>query len=152
MNRLELNDHKTEAMIVSSGRKSRSLVSFFPDSMTIGSASVPMSDSVRNSGITLDCHLTMKTHISNLVGPASFELRRISSTRRLLSTDATKMPVSAFVLSRLDYCNSLLSSCPQYLLNKVQKVQNSAARLVLSVPKSNDVSPHLASLHWLPIH
>ena len=68
-----------------------------------------------------------------------------------LSTDATKTLVSAFVLSRLDYCNSLLFGCPQYLLNKLQKVQNNAGRLVLRVSKTDHISPHLASLHWLPI-
>ena len=60
-------------------------------------------------------------------------------------------PASAFVLSRRDYCNSLLFGCPQYLLNKLQKVQNNAARLVLRVSKTDHISPHLASLHWLPI-
>ena len=69
----------------------------------------------------------------DLVRSANFELRRISSIRHLLSTNASKILVSAFVLSRLDYCNSLLVGCSQYLLNKLQKVQNNAARLVLRV-------------------
>ena len=92
----------------------------------------------------------MKTHVSNLVRWANFELRRISSIRQLLSTDAAKTLVSAFVLSRLDYCNSLLFGCPQYLLNKLQEAQNNAARLVLRVSKTDHIS-HLASLHQLPI-
>ena len=93
----------------------------------------------------------MKTHVSNLICSANFELRRISSIRHLLSTDATKTLVSEFVLSRLDYCTSLLFGCPQYLLNKLQMVQNNAARLVRRVSKTDHMSPHLASLHWLPI-
>ena len=56
-----LSDNKTEAMIVSSGRKSRSLSFSFLDVITVGGASVPLSDSVKNLGVTLDCHLTMKT-------------------------------------------------------------------------------------------
>ena len=75
-----------------------------------------MSDSVKNLGVTFHCHLTMKTHVSNLVRPANFELRRISSIRHLLSTEATKTLVSAFVLSRLGYCNSsfwLYSASPK---------------------------------------
>ena len=46
---------------------------------------------------------------------------------------------------------SLLFGCPQYLLNKPQKVQNNAACLVLRVSETDHISPHLASLHWLPI-
>ena len=151
LNKLKLNDNKTEAMIVASGRKSRSLSFSFPDFITVGCASVPVSDSVKNLGVTLDCHLTMKTHVSDLVCSANFELRRISSIRHFLSLDATKTLFSAFVLSRLDYCNSLLFGCPRYLLNKLQKVQNNAARLVLRVSKTDPISPHLASLRWLPI-
>ena len=93
----------------------------------------------------------MKIHVSNLIRSANFELRRISSIRHLLSIDATKTVVSAFVLLLLDYCNTLLFDCPQYLLNKLQKVQNNAARLVLRVSKTDHISPYLASLHWLPI-
>ena len=93
----------------------------------------------------------MKTHVSNLVRSAKFELGCISSIHHLLSTGATKTLVSAFVLSRLDYCNSLLFGCPQYLLYKLQKFQNNTARLVLRVSKMDHISPHLASLHWLPI-
>ena len=59
----------------------------------------------------------MKSPMFNLVRPASSKLCRISFPRHLLSTDDTKMVVSAFVLSRLDYRKSLLSDCPQYLLN-----------------------------------
>ena len=70
----------------------------FLEFIIVGCASVPLSDSVKNLGVTLDCHLTKKTHVSNLVRSANFELRRISSFRHLLSTDATKTLVSAFVL------------------------------------------------------
>ena len=93
----------------------------------------------------------MKTHVSYLVRSGNFEHRHISSIHYLLSTDATKTFVSAFVLSCLDYCNSLLFGCPQNLLNKLQKVQNNAARLVQRVYKTDHISPHLAPLHWLPI-
>ena len=123
----------------------------FPDFITVGCASVPLSDSVKNLGVTLDCHLTLKTHVSNLVRSANFELRRISSIRHLLSTDVTKTLVSAFCSFTSWYCNSLLFGCPQYLLNRLQKVQNDAARLVPRVCKTDHISPHLAPLHWLPI-
>ena len=98
LNKLKLNDDKTEAMIVSSGRKSRPLSFSFPDFITVGCAFVPLSDSVKNLGVTLDRHLTLKTYVSSLVRSANFELRRISSICHLLSTDATKTLVSSFVL------------------------------------------------------
>ena len=116
-------------MIVSSCRKSRSLSLSFLVTIIVSSASVSLSDSAKNLDV---CHLAMKTQVSNLVHSANFELRRISFIRHLLSTDATKTLVTAFVLSRFDYRNFLLSGCPMYLLNKLQVVQNNSARLVLS--------------------
>ena len=96
-------------------------------------------------------HLTLTAHVVNLIRTANFELRRINSTRHYLSVQALKTLVSAFVLSRLDYCNSLLSGCPQYLLNRLQKVQNNAARLILKASKTDHITPHLRTLHWLLI-
>ena len=148
-NKLKLNDDKTEVMIISSSRMSTALS--IPESFVIGNGSVPFSDTVKNLGVTLDCHLSLKTHVLNLVRTANFELRRISSIRRLLTTEATATLVSAFILSRLDYCNSLLSGCPRSLILRLQKVQNNAARLILGISKREHISPHLASLHWLPI-
>ena len=72
----------------------------------------------------------MKNQAINLVRTANFELRRINSIRHFLSVEAAQTLVLAFVMSRLDYCNSLLYGCPQYLMNRLQKVQNNVARLL----------------------
>ena len=77
-----------------------------PTSITIGNAQVPFKQSVMNLGFTLDCHLTMNAHVSNIARTCYFELRRLASIRGFLTSTATL--VSAFVLSRIDYCNSLL--------------------------------------------
>ena len=79
----------------------------------------------------------------------SYTLYKAYSPRT--SSDVANILHTVFVLSRRDYCSSLLSGCPQYLLNKLQKVQNNAARLVLRVSKTDHITPHLVSLHWLPV-
>ena len=148
-NKLKLNDDKTEALIISSPRTS--LSALLPDALTVGDASVPFSKSARNLGVVLDCHLTMNAQVANVIRTVNFELRRISSIRHFLSVEATKTLISAFVFSRLDYCNGLLVNCPQDLLQRFQKIQNTAARLVLKVPRRDHITPHLRTLHWLPI-
>ena len=65
--------------------------------------------------------------------------------------DTTKILISAFVLSRLDYCNALLSSVPQYLMDRLQSVKNAAARLTVKASESDHIIPILHSLHWLPV-
>ena len=61
VNKLKLNDDKTEVMIISSIRMSTAL--FIPDSFDIGNASVPSSDTDKNLGVTLDCHISLKTRV-----------------------------------------------------------------------------------------
>ena len=71
-NKLNLNDDKIEAMIVSSQRTSTSLP--MPDSLTVGTSNVMFSQSVKTLGVTLDTHLNMKNQVVNLVRAANFEL------------------------------------------------------------------------------
>jgi len=56
------------------------------------------------------------------------------------------------VLSRIDYCNSLLIGLPQYLIKRLQGVQNAAARSILRTPRYEQLSPLLQNLHWLPVN
>ena len=68
----------------------------------------------------------------------------------LLSIDA-KILLSAFALLKFDYCNYMFYGSPMYMLERLQKVQNSAARLIFQCCKQNYISHLLMSLHWLPI-
>ena len=100
-NMLKLNDNKTELMLVTSKRTKH--LHNLPTSITIGNAQIPFKKSVRNLGFTLDCHLTMNAHVSNIARTCYFELRHLASIRRFLTSTATATLVSAFVLSRIDY-------------------------------------------------
>ncbi len=65
-------------------------------------------------------------------------------------SDAEKL-VHAFMTSRLDYCNALLGGCPASSINKLQVVQNAAARVLTRLRKYDHITPILQSLHCLPI-
>ena len=66
------------------------------------------SNSVKIFDFTLDCHLTMNAHVFNIAQTCYFELRRLASICRFLTSTATATLASAFVLLRIDYCKSLL--------------------------------------------
>ena len=93
----------------------------------------------------------MHAQVLSIIRAVRFELCRIGFIRYYLSEQAALTLVSAFILSHLDYCNALLYGCSQYLLNRLQKLQNNAAHLILRIHKSEHISPHLRALHWLPI-
>ena len=145
-NMLKLNDSKTELMLVTSKRSKH--LHNLPNSITIGNSQIPFKQSVKNLGFTLDCHLTMNAHVSNIARTCYFELRRLASIRRFLTSTATATLVSAFVLSRIDYCNSLLFGSTHDVTSHLQRIQNFAARVILRLPKSSSITIHLKSLHW----
>ena len=144
-NMLKLNDIKTELMLVTSNRSKH--LHNLPTSITIGNAQIPFKQSVKNLGFTLDCHLTMNAHVSNIARTCYFELRRLASIRRFLTSTAIATLVSAFVLSGIDYCNSLLFGSSHDVTFHLQRKQNYAARVILRLPMSSSITIHLKSLH-----
>ena len=149
-NKLKLNDDKTEAILFHTNKSFSD--NSKPDSIVVGNSSIYFSPSARNLGYIITQDMSLDAHISHICRTAYIAIRQISSIRHYLSLHATKILVCSFVLSRLDYCNSLLSGCTQHNINKLQKVQNSAARLVTRTRKRDHITPILQSLHWLPIH
>ena len=80
------------------------------------------------------------------------QLRRIGKKiRSFLSSDAANKLAVSLILSRLHYCNSLLAGIPDNKLNKLQRIQNHAARLVLHKSRHASVTALLRTVHWLPV-
>ena len=139
-NMLKFNDNKTELMLVTSKRTMH--LHNLPTSITIGTAQIPYKQSVKNLGFTLDCHLTMNAHVSNIARICYFELRRLASIRWFLTSTETYTLVSAFILSRIDYCSPLLHGSTHDVTSHLQKIQNYAARVFLRLPKSSSITTH----------
>ena len=93
----------------------------------------------------------MIAHVSNAVRTCYFELRRLASIRRFLTNTATATLVSAFALSRIDYCDTLLFGSTHDVTSHLQRIQNYAARVILHLPRSSHIATYLRSLHWLPV-
>ena len=148
-NKLKMNQEKTDIIPVATEHKLKSISN--QSNLLFCGSSISFSSSVRNLGVFLDSTLSMETHINRLRRTLFLELRRIGHIRPYLSLNATKKLVSAFVLSRMDYCNSLFAGLPDLKLDRLQRIQNNAARLVLGRRKHDHATPLLKSLHWLPI-
>ncbi len=102
-------------------------------------------------GVILDSNLSLENHISHVTKTAFFHLKNIAKRRNMLSVSDAEKLVHAFMTSRLDYCNALLGGCPASSINKLQIVQNAAARVLTRSRKYDHITPILQSLHWLPI-
>jgi hypothetical protein len=147
-NSLKMNDSKTEFVVLGSKAQLATLPKI---SLKIGTASINPTRTARNIGAIFDDTLCMVDHINHVQRSCYMQIRNISKIRKYLSQDATAKLVQALVISRLDNLNSLLYGIPQHRLQKLQLIQNNAARLILRKRASDHVTPMLKELHWLPL-
>jgi len=115
----------------------------------IGSNVVSPSATVCDLGVFIDQDLAMKTHVQQTASRCFATLRQLRSIRRCIPTSVFHSLVSALVLSRLDYCNSLLIDLPLTHIQRLQSVQNAAARLIFNLRRCDHITDALVSLHWL---
>ena len=106
---------------------------------------------VKNLGVHFDKALNMRKHLSALVKSCFAQIRTIGRIRPYLTESACKTLVATLVTSRMDYGNAILYGINNNVLSKLQRVQNTAARLITRKRKYDHITPELMALHWLPI-
>jgi hypothetical protein len=128
-NRLQNNADKADVLWCATGRRQHQLPT---SGLVVDGALVSSSASVPDLGVLLDADLSMRSQVHMTVSKCFWTIRQLRSIRRSLTV--FKSVVAALVNGRLDYCNSVLTGLPVYLLRRLQSVQNAAARLIFRVP------------------
>ena len=146
--KLLLNNEKTECLVIGTQQQ---LSKVNISSITVGNTAIMKSSVVKNLGSYIDDKLSMNSHINKVCNTSFYYLHNIKRIRKHLSRDSSETLIHAFVSSRLDYCNSLLYGLPQVEIDKIQRVQNVAARLIFEQPKFCHITLVLSQFHWLPI-
>ena len=143
-NRLKLNREKSEAIV------------FFPpkhrDSRPADVYITVAGHRIQPVCAQFDSNLKMEHQIVNTVKSCYYQIRNIGRIRPHLTEESCKTLVLELVTSRLDYGNALLHGLPQRALQRLQKVQNCAARLITRTWKYEHITPVLQRLYWLPVH
>src|SRR5258706_263834 len=147
-NRLQLSASKTEIMWCSSYRRQHQIPMAY---LNIGGTSVQPVSTVRDLGVHLNSDLSMRAHITATVRACFTVLRQIRSVQRSLSRSAMLTLIRALVISKVDYCNSVLTGVSGAQLARLQSVLKAAARLVSSATRSDHVISLLHDLHWLKV-
>ena len=145
-NKLKLNDEKTE-IILCNPKKYNVNVS----EIKVGNDVVEFTDSARNLGVYFDKDLSLDAHFVHISKAVYLEIRRLKHMSKYVSAGSLKTLAASFILSRFDYCNSLFKNLKNSQLDKLQKLQNFAAKVILGKSLYDHVTPCLIELHWLPI-
>lgn len=147
-NFLKLNDEKTEFLLIGLPKQ---LAKIQKPTITIGNCTIVPVESARNIGCIFDCNMNLEKHVNAVCRASYMQVRKIGKIRKCLSVKDTETLVHAFITSRLDQLNCLLYGLPKNLLDKLQRVQNTAARIITKTKPSDHITPVLMSLHWLPV-
>ena len=147
INRLKLNASKTEVILLGSSRR---LMPCSFDEISIAGNTTRLVNRVRNLGVIIDSELTFSEHVTKLVNTSYYHLRQMRSIRKSLTVDSSHALARALILTRLDYCNGLLSGIPDLLMRRLDGVMRAAARLILRLPRYGHVTKAMHDrLHWL---
>ena len=149
LNNLMLNRDKTEVIVIAAvNTRAHATVDVVVD---VCGCIVTPTPYVRDIGVLFDSAMSMAKNVSRVCQMAYCQLRSIARIRRSITTTACRTIVHALVMSRLDYCNAVLYGLPDAQLQKLQLVQNAAARLVTGTHRREHITPVLFDLYWLPI-
>ena len=147
-NKLQLNESKTESLLIGKPSHKKKCPQF---DFEINDNIISTSSRAKNLGVIIDDTMSMNDQVDSLCKSLYYEIHRINLVRKFLTPEVTRKLMVSLVLSKLDYCNSLLSGLPQYQIQKLQRVQNWAARIIFRCKKSDHVTPLLRTLYWLPV-
>jgi hypothetical protein len=144
--RLQLKDAKTE-LIWFGSRANLSKLASSDCSLLVGGDIIKPSTTVRDLGVLLDSQLSLKQHVNKVVSSCWYHIRRLRQVSHCIGQDVMKQLASAFILYRLDYCNSILAGLQKSTIATLQRVQNAAARMVLNLRPRDSISDGLRQLH-----
>jgi hypothetical protein len=148
VNCLKLNDEKTEVILLDT---KSNLCRVEDVTVKIGSDTIHPTKCVRNLGFHMSSTLGVTEHINKVCLSSYLMIKKLSRVQYFIDTDTRKILSQALVMSKVDYCNSLLVGAPKKELYRLQSVENMCARFVSGIKKYEHISPTLQTLHWLKI-
>ena len=149
-NGLSVNENKTQCIFIGS----RQLISLIPDDTKInfGETAIVPSHSVKNLGVYMDHFLLYDKHIDHITKKVNGILMYINRIKHMLDRPTRLTLVQSLALSVINYCSRVWGNTTKEQLQRVQRSQNFAAKIVYGgLKKFDHVSPVFKELKWLNI-
>jgi len=150
LNGLLLNPSKSSVAYFHNRRRVHDTA--LPTSITVAGSDVDTADSLHILGVTLDSTLSLDQQVTSTVRASNYHLQALRHVRQSINHDVVNTMACTIIGSCLDYCNSIFHGMSQKNFNKLQRVQNRAARIVCGVGRWQQSARQLYQrLHWLPV-
>ena len=143
-----LNETKTKILVVAPPSVQAEIII---SGVILENSCIRFVDSAKNLGVIIDNVLNFEEQVDKLVKSCFITIRKLSKVKIHLTQQQLQTLVSSLIFSKLDYCNSLYYGLPVKTINKLQRVQNCAARLVWKgkIPFNSSLDSIYNNLHWL---
>ena len=125
-NMLKMNRDKTELLVTGPKQKINPPIK----GIHLADEYIEFSNNARNIVVIFDSHVNLEKHVMNACKTAFYHLLNIAKIINCLYQHNAETLVHAFISSELDFCNALLHGLSQSVIDRLQYVQNCAARLV----------------------
>ena len=147
---LKLNATKTKIMIVAPPSVRKEII---VNGTFINGKCIRFVESAKNLGVLFDPELSFNKQVDKVVSTSFSTIRLLSRIQYFLSSEELNNIVCSRIFSNIDYCNALYYGLSKEALNKLQRVQNCAARLVMKINRFDHVSLDTVfyKLHWLRV-
>jgi hypothetical protein len=149
MNGMLLNPDKSEVLLVA--RRANAEKFACGAGVCVAGSNIAYSVQLKSLGVTLDKNLSFDQHVGNIVKASNFNIRALRHIRPMLDKTVANTVACSIVSTRLDYCNSLLYGASAHNIQRLQRVQNTLARVVTGTKRRDHIRPVLRDLHWLPV-
>ena len=135
-NKLSINVAKTEFILIGSARKLNNIVTQ-PD-LKINHEKIKQVYKATVLGVELDDKLSWNKHIDKVANKVTSGIGAIRKIRDFVNRDTLISIYNALINPHFDYCSEVLDTLGVGLSNRLQKLQNRAARVIMNF--SNDIS------------
>ncbi len=129
-----LNKEKTE--VIAFGNKDEVL----KVNAYLNSRGRTTKNQIKNLGVILETELIFSSHVKAVNKSAYYHLKNRARIRCFVSSQDLEKLVHAFITSRVDYCNGILTGLPKKTIRQLQLIRNTAARILTRTRKSEHIT------------
>ena len=112
---------------------------------------IPCVSQTKLLGVHFDQNLSWEEHIKHVKKKISSNLYLLKQIKAHLPLEARKLFFNSYVLPHFDYCSTIWGNCSKTALNKLEKLQKRAARLILDKDYSTRSCDLFTELDWMPV-